>query len=224
MHRGLWPLGRIVEMFAGKDGHVRSAKVSTRSTTLVRPITKWCFLECYTPTQDERTVSKEVPPWYLTLFSGSRPKCPSQRKAGGMNFRRTFHWGRDVKTQNNTIVIFEFRIVRLAVSVISASLLSEKRRAYSFLSMWFDFTVSMLYSFHHTLLSLLPGPHRVRKYMNFKCYLFSLVFGQYISLFSVETRCSGCADQRHNWNTAVPVIVVINSTKQEANSGRCKGI
>ena len=145
VHRGLWPLGRIAEIFAGKDGHVRSAKVSTRSTTLVRPITKWCFLECYTPTQDERTVSKEVPPWYLTLFSGSRPKCPSQRKAGGMNFRRTFHWGRDVKTQNNTIVIFEFRIVRLAVSVISASLLSEKCRAYSFLSMWFDFTVSMLY-------------------------------------------------------------------------------
>ena len=51
-----------------------------------------------------------------------------------MNFRRTVHWGRDVATQNNNIVIFEFRIVRLAVSVISASLLSEKRRAYSFLS------------------------------------------------------------------------------------------
>ena len=44
-HRGQWPLGRVTEVYAGKDGHVRSVKIRTRSTTLVRPITKLCYLE-----------------------------------------------------------------------------------------------------------------------------------------------------------------------------------
>ena len=45
VHRGQWPLGRIVQVHPGKDEIVRSAKIATRSTTLTRPITKLCFLE-----------------------------------------------------------------------------------------------------------------------------------------------------------------------------------
>ena len=136
-------LGRIVEIFKGNYGHLRSPKVSTRSTMSVRPITKSCFLECYyMPTQDKRTVSKEVSPWYLTLFSGTRPYCPSQRKAGRMNFQQTVNWGQDVVAW--TMILLYLCFVRLAVSVISGSLLSDKRSAYVFLAMWFDFTVSML--------------------------------------------------------------------------------
>lgn len=45
VHRGQWPLGRIVQVHPGKDGVVRCAKIATRSTTLTRPITKLCFLE-----------------------------------------------------------------------------------------------------------------------------------------------------------------------------------
>ncbi|XP_078372656.1 uncharacterized protein LOC144656297 [Oculina patagonica] len=45
VHRGKWPLGRVIEVFYGKDGYVRSAKVQTSSTILTRPVTKLCFLE-----------------------------------------------------------------------------------------------------------------------------------------------------------------------------------
>ncbi|CAC5374179.1 unnamed protein product [Mytilus coruscus] len=38
--RGHWPLGRIIEVFPGKDGHVRVAKVSLGQTVFIRPITK----------------------------------------------------------------------------------------------------------------------------------------------------------------------------------------
>lgn len=40
-----WPLGRITRVFPGEDSHVRSAEVKTKSSTLVRPITKLCLLE-----------------------------------------------------------------------------------------------------------------------------------------------------------------------------------
>ena len=61
--RGQWPLARVVEVFKGEDGYVRSAKVMTSSTVvtrakrqrereikvtrtvLTRPITKLCRLE-----------------------------------------------------------------------------------------------------------------------------------------------------------------------------------
>ena len=45
VHRGKWPLGKVVDVFRGKDGYVRSAKVQTSLTVLTRPVTKSCFLE-----------------------------------------------------------------------------------------------------------------------------------------------------------------------------------
>ena len=44
--RGSWPLGRVVEVHTNsKDGLVRSAKIRTATTVLVRPITKLVLLE-----------------------------------------------------------------------------------------------------------------------------------------------------------------------------------
>ena len=38
--RGHWPLGRILEVYAGKDGHNRVAQVQLAEKTLMRPIHK----------------------------------------------------------------------------------------------------------------------------------------------------------------------------------------
>ncbi len=43
--RGRWPLGRILEMYPGRDGHARVAKVQCGGKTLVRPIHKLVPLE-----------------------------------------------------------------------------------------------------------------------------------------------------------------------------------
>ncbi|XP_068697188.1 uncharacterized protein [Montipora foliosa] len=44
--RNVWPLGRVLEVYRNKrDGLVRSAKVKTRTTELVRPIDKIVLLE-----------------------------------------------------------------------------------------------------------------------------------------------------------------------------------
>ena len=43
--RGHWPLGRVVEVYPGKDGHVRVAKVQVGKEEFLRPITKLCQLE-----------------------------------------------------------------------------------------------------------------------------------------------------------------------------------
>lgn len=42
-----WPLGRIVEVFPGKDGIVRAVSVKTKTGTYSRPVVKVCPL----PTQ-----------------------------------------------------------------------------------------------------------------------------------------------------------------------------
>jgi len=42
--RGTWPMGRILDVFSDSAGHVRTAKVKTKDTTLVRPITKLVLL------------------------------------------------------------------------------------------------------------------------------------------------------------------------------------
>ena len=43
--RGEWPLGRVIEVFPGADGHVRVVKVQRKSGEFVRSITKLCPLE-----------------------------------------------------------------------------------------------------------------------------------------------------------------------------------
>ena len=43
--RGKWPLGRILETFPGKDGHVRTVDVKVGTTVMRRPIVKLCPLE-----------------------------------------------------------------------------------------------------------------------------------------------------------------------------------
>ena len=43
--RGLWPLARVTETYPGKDGLVRSVRIRTKNTQLVRPITKLVMLE-----------------------------------------------------------------------------------------------------------------------------------------------------------------------------------
>jgi len=45
MPRRVWPLGLVVQVKKGRDGLVRSVKVRTKSTELVRPITKVVSLE-----------------------------------------------------------------------------------------------------------------------------------------------------------------------------------
>ena len=42
--RGLWPLARVEEVYPDTEGRVRSAKVTTRSSTLIRPISKMCMI------------------------------------------------------------------------------------------------------------------------------------------------------------------------------------
>jgi len=43
--RNLWQLGRVTETFPSADGLVRTVKVTTRSTSLMRPVHKLCLLE-----------------------------------------------------------------------------------------------------------------------------------------------------------------------------------
>ena len=40
-----WPLGRVIEVYPGKDGHVRVVKIQVGDGTLIRPVTKLCPLE-----------------------------------------------------------------------------------------------------------------------------------------------------------------------------------
>ena len=42
--RGKWPLGRVVQTFPDKFGHVRQVLVRTQNKTLKRSITKLCKL------------------------------------------------------------------------------------------------------------------------------------------------------------------------------------
>ena len=43
--RNSWLLGRVIEVFPGRDGLVRSVRIRTSTNILVRPITKICLLE-----------------------------------------------------------------------------------------------------------------------------------------------------------------------------------
>ena len=43
--RAHWPLARVLEVYSGQDGNVRSVKVQVADKTFVRPIVKLCSLE-----------------------------------------------------------------------------------------------------------------------------------------------------------------------------------
>ena len=43
--RGAWPMGLVEDTKVGRDGLVQSARIRTKSTHLVRPITKLVMLE-----------------------------------------------------------------------------------------------------------------------------------------------------------------------------------
>ena len=43
--RDNWPLGRVLEVFPGQDGHVRVVKLQVGQGTLIRPVNKLCPLE-----------------------------------------------------------------------------------------------------------------------------------------------------------------------------------
>ena len=40
-----WKLGRVTEVYTGRDGVVHSAKIKLSETTLTRPANKLCILE-----------------------------------------------------------------------------------------------------------------------------------------------------------------------------------
>ena len=43
--RGQWPLGKILEVYPGRDGHVRSVRLQVGDKQYLRPIVKVCPLE-----------------------------------------------------------------------------------------------------------------------------------------------------------------------------------
>ena len=43
----LWPPGLVINVTVGKNGLVRSVRLKTKSTELVRPVTKIVFLEAF---------------------------------------------------------------------------------------------------------------------------------------------------------------------------------
>ena len=43
--RGSWPLGRVMQVYPGEDGHVRVVKLLVGKKEVVRPVTKVCPLE-----------------------------------------------------------------------------------------------------------------------------------------------------------------------------------
>ena len=43
--RGMWHIGRVIEVYPSKDGRVRSAQTRTKSGSYVRPVKRLCLLE-----------------------------------------------------------------------------------------------------------------------------------------------------------------------------------
>ncbi len=60
--RGYWPLARVVEVTKGRDELVRSVRVKTAKTELVRPIDKLCLLEA---AEDETDCRENICARYL---------------------------------------------------------------------------------------------------------------------------------------------------------------
>ncbi|XP_041464514.1 39S ribosomal protein L22, mitochondrial-like isoform X2 [Lytechinus variegatus] len=69
MPRNKWLLGRVVEIYPGKDKLVRSAKVKVVTGELTRPIYKLCLLESvefYYARKDIKHSYRKM--WYITTF------------------------------------------------------------------------------------------------------------------------------------------------------------
>jgi hypothetical protein len=45
MPRNEWLMGRVMDTYQGADGKVRSVKIKTKRSELVRPVNKVCLLE-----------------------------------------------------------------------------------------------------------------------------------------------------------------------------------
>ena len=56
-----WPLGRVVEVFPGADGHVRRVRIKTPDGTMIRPIQRIYPLEIYPTSQSVPGSSQSVP-------------------------------------------------------------------------------------------------------------------------------------------------------------------
>ena len=52
--KGHWNLGRVLEVYPGPDGMIRTFKVKTKDSVFIRPIQKLCLLE-----NDFETMKKE---------------------------------------------------------------------------------------------------------------------------------------------------------------------
>jgi hypothetical protein len=59
--RNEWLMGRVVETYPGQDGRVRSVKVKTKNSQLVRPITKVCLLEAVATNTAGKDISGNAP-------------------------------------------------------------------------------------------------------------------------------------------------------------------
>ena len=43
--RGQWPLGKVISVKVGRDGHVHSCVIKTRTSQIIRPVTILCLLK-----------------------------------------------------------------------------------------------------------------------------------------------------------------------------------
>jgi hypothetical protein len=76
-----WPLGRVIELYPGKDNKVRSVLVQTQKGQFVRPIQRLCHLEGVTDgaeEQSELVIDKEVLDESVTTRSGRKSKPPQR--------------------------------------------------------------------------------------------------------------------------------------------------
>ena len=63
MLRNRWAMERVIEMFRGEDGGVRSACIKTAGGVFHRPVTKICLLE--EVKNDEQSLTVEFHEWTL---------------------------------------------------------------------------------------------------------------------------------------------------------------
>ena len=74
---GTWPLGKVIEVYPGDEGVVRSARVQTRGTELLHPAHNLCLLESGDGPNDDEAVPEDV-------------LDPAEPRAGNVRRRVTF--------------------------------------------------------------------------------------------------------------------------------------